>query len=317
MPILDAERRFNHSFHTKSPMRPILIAGPTASGKSALALRLAERDGGVVVNADALQVYACWRVLTARPDDADCARAPHLLYGHVSCDAPYSVGAWLRDLAPVLADCRARALRPIVVGGTGLYLDALLHGLADIPPIPPDVRRRSEAILAAGGLDALRDELAATDPETLAAIDARNPMRVQRAWEVFAATGRGLLDWRRHMPAPLLPQAQRYVLETDTSRLDNIISLRFDRMMAHGALAETAGFLAAGLSLDAPSGRALGARDLARHLAGEITLTQARDAAVLATRRYAKRQRTWFRNRFADWDRLDPTDPGALDRIPR
>jgi tRNA dimethylallyltransferase len=298
-------------------MRPVLIAGPTASGKSALALRLAERDGGIVINADALQVYACWRVLTARPEAADLARAPHRLYGHVSCAAPYSVGAWLRDLAPVLDDCRARGLRPIVVGGTGLYLDALLHGLAEIPPIPPELRRRSEAILAAGGLDPMLDDLAAKDPETLAVLDRRNPMRVQRAWEVLAATGRGLLDWRRGATTPLLPEASRHVLDIDVARLDNIISLRFDRMLEFGALDETADFLAAGLSLDAPSGRALGAREIARHLAGEITLAEARDAAVLATRRYAKRQRTWFRNRFRDWARLDPADPGALDRIPR
>lgn len=298
-------------------MRPVLIAGPTASGKSTLALRLAERDGGVVVNADALQVYACWQALTARPDAADCARAPHRLYGHVACDAGYSVGAWLRDVALVLDDCRARRLRPIVVGGTGLYLDVLVHGLANIPPIPPEVRRRSQAMLAAGGLDTLLAELAAGDADTLKAIDQGNPMRVQRAWEVLTATGRGLLDWRRDATAPLLPQSLRYVIETEPARLDARISARFDRMIEFGALTETAEFLAAGLSLDAPPGRALGARELARHLAGEITLSQARDAAVLATRRYAKRQRTWLRNRFGDWDRLDAADDRVADRVPQ
>ncbi len=120
-----------------TPSRPVLIAGPTASGKSALALALAERDGGVVINADALQVYACWRVLTARPSDTDLARAPHRLYGHVPCDAPYSVGAWLADATAALAEARALGLRPIVVGGTGLYFEALTRGLAVIPPTPP------------------------------------------------------------------------------------------------------------------------------------------------------------------------------------
>lgn len=295
--------------------RPVLIAGPTASGKSALALRLAERDGGVVINADALQVYGCWRVLTARPEVEDCARAPHRLYGHVDGAEAYSVGAWLRDLAPVLADCRARGLRPIVVGGTGLYLEALTQGLAEIPAVPPEVRRRSQAALDAGRLATLVADLAARDPETLAALDVRNPMRVQRAWEVLEATGRGLADWRRRPGAPLLTEdALRYVLEVDTPTLDARIATRFDRMLAAGALEETAAFLDAGLSLDAPAGRALGARELAAHLAGEIILEAARAAATLASRRYAKRQRTWFRNRFAAWERLDPSE--GADRVP-
>ena len=137
------------------PPRPVLIAGATASGKSALALRLAERDGGCVINADAAQVYACWRVLTARPGPDDLARAPHALYGHVSCATRYSVGAWLRDATAAIDDARARGLRPIVVGGTGLYLGSLTDGLADIPAIPPEVRRRSEAMLRDGELDRL------------------------------------------------------------------------------------------------------------------------------------------------------------------
>lgn len=288
--------------------RPVLIAGPTASGKSALALRLAERDGGVVINADALQIYGCWRVLSARPEAEDCARAPHRLYGHVDGAEAYSVGAWLRDLAPVLAECRTRGLRPIVVGGTGLYLEALTQGLAEIPAVPPEVRRRSQAALDAGRLATLVADLAARDPETLAALDVRNPMRVQRAWEVLEATGRGLADWRRRPGAPLLAEdALRYVLEVDTSTLDARIAMRFDKMLAAGALEETAAFLDAGLSLDAPAGRALGARELAAHLGGEISLDAARAAAILASRRYAKRQRTWFRNRFAAWERLDPS----------
>lgn len=293
----------------------MLIAGPTASGKSALSLRLAERDGGVVINADALQVYDCWRVLTARPEVEDCARAPHRLYGHVDGAEAYSVGAWLRDLAPVLADCRARGLRPIVVGGTGLYLEALTQGLAEIPAVPPEVRRRSQAALDAGRLATLVADLAARDPETLAGLDVRNPMRVQRAWEVLEATGRGLADWRRRSGAPLLTEdALRYVLEVDTPTLDARIATRFDRMLAAGALEETAAFLDAGLSLDAPAGRALGARELAAHLAGEISLEAARATATLASRRYAKRQRTWFRTRFAAWERLDPSE--GADRVP-
>ena len=169
--------------------RAVLIAGPTASGKSALALALAERDGGSIVNADASQVYACWRVLTARPDDAELARAPHRLYGHVACAARHSAGDWLREAAAAIEDARRCGLRPIVVGGTGLYFDALGGGLADIPAVPAEVRARSQAMLDAGEIGRMVAEL---DPETLARIDRRNPMRVQRAWEVLTATGRGL-----------------------------------------------------------------------------------------------------------------------------
>ena len=171
----------------------MLIAGPTASGKSALALALAERHGGCVINADALQVYACWRVLTARPGDAELARAPHMLYGHVGCDVRYSVGAWLRDVAAALADARRRGLRPIVVGGTGLYLGALTEGLADIPPIPPEIRARSEALLGAG-----RARRAARRPRARRPGDAR----AHRPQQPDAGAAR-LGGPDRHRPRPL------------------------------------------------------------------------------------------------------------------
>ena len=178
--------------------RPVLIAGPTASGKSALALRIAEAQGGVIVNADAIQVFANWRVLTARPSAQDEARVPHLLYGHVAGDAPYSVGHWLREVAPVLRS----GPRPIIVGGTGLYFTALTEGLAEIPTLPDHVRPEATARLRAGGIGAL---LADLDEATLARIDRQNPMRVQRAWEVWHGTGRGLAEWQDATPPPLLP----------------------------------------------------------------------------------------------------------------
>jgi tRNA dimethylallyltransferase len=288
-------------------MRPVLIAGLTASGKSALALALAERDGGCVINADALQVYACWRVLTARPDAAACARAPHALYGHVACEAPYSVGAWLREAAAAIADAAARGLRPIVVGGAGLYFDALTKGLVDAPPTPPEVRARSQAILDAEGPAALVADLARDDPETLAGLDRRNPMRVQRAWEVFEATGCGLAAWRRRPTAPVLaPDACDCVaIMPDTSILNNRINTRLAKMLEDGALDECARFRAAGHSLAAPSGRALGAAEFIAHLEGRLSLDAAREGAAAATRRYAKRQRTWLRSRMSDWRRLD------------
>lgn len=296
-------------------MRPVLIAGPTASGKSALALAIAERDGGVVLNADALQVYACWRVLTARPSDADLARAPHRLYGHVACDAPYSVGAWLAEVAAALAEARARGQRPIVVGGTGLYFEALTRGLAVIPPTPPEIRARAMARLDAGGREALVADLARDDPDTLAALDRRNPMRLLRAWEVRAATGRGLASWRRDPAAPILAldDADRVVIEIEKDLLGNVIEKRIDRMIEDGALDEVRRFRAASVDPAAPSARAIGVAELSAVLDGRLDLDAARRDMIVATRRYAKRQRTWLRNRMADWPRLDAR--AALDKI--
>jgi tRNA dimethylallyltransferase len=181
-----------------SPDQPVLIAGPTASGKSALALEIAETQGGVIVNADAIQVYENWRILTARPSEEDESRASHALYGHIAHDADYSVGHWLREVAPFLTGGQ----RPIITGGTGLYFTALTQGLADIPPTPPEIRSEADARVAEDGFESLLAEL---DPETAARIDQLNPMRVQRAWEVLRATGRPLAAWQDDTPAPMLP----------------------------------------------------------------------------------------------------------------
>ncbi len=280
------------------PHRPVLIAGPTASGKSGLALAIAETQGGVVVNADALQVYANWRVLTARPGPADEARAPHLLYGHVGRDQSYSVGHWLRDLDPVLRGGE----RPIIVGGTGLYFSALTEGLATIPPIPPETRRRADALMAEGGLAAM---VAAIEPETRARIDCRNPARVQRAWEVQEATGRGLAAWQARTAPPLLPLAlaQPVVLEAGREWLGVRIAARFRAMLEGGALDEVRAE-APHWRPGRPSSRAIGAAELIAHLAGAMPLDAAEAAAVIATRQYAKRQRSWFRNRLGHWPRL-------------
>ncbi|WP_095590705.1 tRNA (adenosine(37)-N6)-dimethylallyltransferase MiaA [Actibacterium ureilyticum] len=281
--------------------RPILIAGPTASGKSELALLIAEAQGGVIVNADALQVFDGWRVLTARPPAADEARAPHRLYGHVPFDGDYSVGHWLRDVAPLLKGPE----RPIIVGGTGLYFTALTEGLADIPPTPPAIRAQADALRSAGDLGAL---LADLDAETRARIDTQNPMRVQRAWEVLKTTGRGLADWQDATPAPLLPlaAAQPLVLMPDRDWLNDRIARRFGMMIDAGALDEAR----ANLPRWDPallSAKAIGAPELIAHLRGQMTLDAAIEAAVIATRQYAKRQRSWFRARMRDWRALSPT----------
>ncbi|NCM97440.1 MAG: tRNA (adenosine(37)-N6)-dimethylallyltransferase MiaA [Rhodobacterales bacterium] len=274
---------------------PVLIAGPTASGKSGLALKLAERQGGVIVNADALQVYACWRVLTARPSAADEALVPHRLYGHVGRDQDYSVGHWLREVAQVLAS----DARPIIVGGTGLYFTALTAGLAAIPAIPAMVRAEGDARRRAGDVAGM---LAGLDPATRAAIDPQNPARVQRAWEVLRATGRGLADWQAATGPALLPlaRAQALVLAPDPAWLGARIDARFDAMMAAGALDEVRAQLPHWNPAQ-PSARAIGARELVAYLRGEIGRDQAVALARIASRQYAKRQRTWFRSRMAGW----------------
>jgi len=279
---------------------PVLLAGPTASGKSALALELAARDGRLVVNADALQAYCNWRVLTARPSPADEAALPHALYGHVGPDAAYSVGHWLREVVPLLS-------RPVViVGGTGLNFNALTRGLAPVPEIPAQVRAEADARLRAGGPTGGRAALLAElDAETLARIDPANPARVQRAWEVMRATGRGLAAWQAATPAPALPlqRAEAVVLVPETDWLDRRIARRFAAMLAGGALEEAAANLA-GWDPRRPSARAIGAAELIAHLRGETTLADAAAAAILASRQYAKRQRTWFRSNMGDWKRI-------------
>ena len=275
---------------------PVLIAGPTASGKSSLAMELAARDGRVIVNADALQVYDNWRVLTARPSPEDEATLPHVLYGHVTRDQSYSVGHWLRDVKPFLA----RSV--VIVGGTGLNFNALTRGLAEIPPIPPGVRSEADLRLATEGRKALLAEL---DPRTAARIDPLNGARVQRAWEVWRATGQGLATWQDDTPEPLvsLDQAQAIVLVTEPDWLNERIDLRFAQMMANGALEEARANLADWVP-KRPSSRAIGGPELIAHLRGEITLAAANAAARQASRQYAKRQRTWFRSNMQAWRRI-------------
>ncbi len=279
--------------------QPVLIAGPTASGKSALAMEIAGKHGGVIINADALQVFSDWRVLTARPTLQDEAVFPHQLYGHVPGDTAYSVGQWLRDVTPILAGQN----RPIIVGGTGLYFTALSEGLADIPNIPPDIRTIADQRMVDDGYQALLAEL---DPETTARIDTQNPVRVQRAWEVLAATGRGIAAWQDETPAPILPLAdtQPILLSADKEWLNQRIAQRFDKMLANGALDEARTNRDTWLP-NLPSAKAIGARELMAYLAGNMTLEQARDSATIATRQYAKRQRSWFRARMKSWNIIE------------
>lgn len=300
--------------------RPVLIAGPTGSGKSELALRVAERDGGWVINADAIQVYGCWRVLSARPDAAACARAPHRLYGHVDCRSDYSTGAWLIDVMAVLDAVAAADARPIIVGGTGLYFAALTEGLAPIPAIDRDVRTRSEDHLAAGRLATMLGELERGDPDTFARIDRRNPMRVQRAWDVLMSTGKGLAAWHAETAPAVVDfdASDAVVLDPEVTRLDPILYERLHVMVCEGAVDECRNALALGIHPTKPSMQAIGFKEFSAFIDGRTDLGTALAQAGLSTRRFAKRQRTWFRNRMARWTRLDPFG-GAdlLEAIPR
>ncbi len=274
---------------------PVLIAGPTASGKSSLAMEIAARDGRVVVNADALQVYGCWRVLSARPSLEDEAAVRHALYGHIGRRDVYSVGHWLRDVVALLD-------RPVViVGGTGLYFRALVEGLAEIPAVPGTVRAAGDA-LRARDMGAM---IAGLDARTASGLDLANGARVQRAWEVLQATGRGLADWQAQTPAPALPleRACALVLRPGVDWLNARIDARFEAMMERGALEEARAALE-GWDPVHPASRAIGAPELIAHLRGDIPLDAAISAAKQASRAYAKRQRTWFRARMRDWHEI-------------
>jgi tRNA dimethylallyltransferase len=283
--------------------RAVLIAGPTASGKSALALALAARLGGVVINADSMQVYRDLRVLTARPTPEEEALAPHRLYGHVDAAEAYSAGRWLADAGAALAAADAAGLVPIVVGGTGLYFTLLTGGMAAVPPVPQPIREGLRRRLAEEGAEALHAELARRDPASAARILPRDRSRIVRALEVIEATGRPLHAWHGDNGAPLLAPAcaARVFLAPDRAELRARIDARLDAMLAAGALAEVRRLAGRGLDPLLPAMKAHGVPWLVRHLRGEIGAEEAAEQAKADTRRYAKRQFTWFRNRLSDW----------------
>ncbi len=293
------QRGSNDAMITIQPDKPILIAGPTASGKSAFALAIAEKQGGVIINADALQVFNGWRILTARPDDTDLDRAEHQLYGHVPFDADYSVGHWLQDISPFLQASK----RPIIVGGTGLYFNALTQGLASIPATPDTLRTRANTLT-------LNDLLAGLDPETASRIDTQNRARVQRAWEVLRNTGKGLAQWQDETPPPLLPAEQATCITLDAPKdwLNDRIARRFDMMLDQGALDE-AEAMRPHWNPALLSSKAIGAPELMAYLHGDLTLDAARNKAIIASRQYAKRQRTWFRSRHKTWHHIPADRP--------
>jgi tRNA dimethylallyltransferase len=286
----------------------ILIAGPTASGKSALALELAAKLGGVIINADSMQVYRDLRIITARPTPDDEKRMPHRLYGHVDAAENYSVGRWFGEAAAALADTFGQGRPAIVTGGTGLYFSTLTRGIAAVPPIPVEIRRAVRNRLTAEGVAALHEELRKCDPATAARLKPGDRARITRALEVVLATGRSLTQWQEdNMPARLdLAAAAKVFLMPNRDELGLRIDARFDAMMAAGALEEVRALAARNLDTNLPAMKAHGVPWLIRHLKGEIAMAEAVTQAKRDTRRYTKRQATWFRNQLPQFEWAEP-----------
>ncbi|OKO87944.1 tRNA delta(2)-isopentenylpyrophosphate transferase [Bradyrhizobium sp. NAS80.1] len=284
--------------------KAVLIAGPTASGKSALALELALSAGGVVINADSMQVYHDLRIITARPTHGDEARAPHRLYGHVDAAVNFSAGAWVADAAKALEEAKAEGRLPIFTGGTGLYFKALTAGLSVVPPTPADVREDVRARLERNGVEALHAELARRDPRAAERLNLRDRTRIARALEVVEATGRSLLDWHQEGQPPLLSKDsfRAVFLAPERDELYARIDARFDAMLGGGALREVERLAARHLDPLLPAMKAHGVPALIRHLRGELSLEEAATIGRADTRRYAKRQFTWFRHQLPEFE---------------
>ena len=281
-----------------------LIAGPTASGKSRLALERAQASGAAIINADSQQLYADLRVLTARPSPAEEGLAPHHLYGVVDAAEAWSVGRWTRDALPLIEALRAEGRPALLVGGTGLYFTALTRGLADIPEVPPKVRDEAMALFDAEGEAAFRNRLAAVDPRAASAIESGDRQRLTRAFAVFRATGRALSDWQADTAPLLAPDTyDRLVIQPERDVLYANCDARVLTMMQDGAVEEVRALIARDLDPTLPAMKAVGVREIAAWLAGDASRIDAIAALQQATRNYAKRQLTWFRNQCRDWPR--------------
>ena len=292
--------------------KAVLIAGPTASGKSALALDLAQKSGGVVINADSMQVYRDLRIITARPTMEEEGQVPHRLYGHVDAAINFSAGAWIADAGRALADARAEGRLPIFVGGSGLYFRALTRGLSAIPAIPAEIREAVRTRLERDGVEALHAELARRDPVSAGRLKPRDRTRIARALEVIEATGRALPDWHREGLPPLLASGEfsALFLAPEREALYARIDARFDAMLASGAIEEVAQLAARQLDPLLPAMKAHGVPVLIRHLRGEVTLAEAAEFARTETRQYAKRQFTWFRHQLPEFQWVAPEAAG-------
>jgi tRNA dimethylallyltransferase len=270
---------------------PVLIAGPTASGKSKLALSIANKSGGVIINADSMQVYDCWQLLSARPSEDDLRTSTHELYGHVNFQSKYSTGHWLRDIKKILT----KRQRPIIVGGTGLYFSALLNGLSEIPMISELTRTQANSL----PIDSLFKEL---DDETKSKLDPKNKPRIQRAWEVLKETGIPLIEWQSNTPPPLLNlnEVNTILMHVDKNVLEANITSRFDKMLKNGVLEEVTA-MKNGWDVNKTYTKVIGGSQMISYLNGTTSLEEAREKTIIASRQYAKRQRTWFRSNMSNW----------------
>lgn len=284
-------------------VRTVLIAGPTASGKSALALHLAEQFGGVIINANSMQVYRDLRVITARPTMDEEKRVPHRLYGHIDAAENYSVGRWRRDTEDALREIAAEGRMPILVGGTGLYFKALTTGLAAVPAIPAEIRTEVRSRMQREGAPALHAELLRLDPATAQRVTANDRSRISRALEVVRATGRPLSAWHVEGLPPAIDSkyAAKIFITCERKKLVRRIETRFATMLTSGASEEVRCLAARKLDPTLPAMKAHGVPWLIRHLNGELSLDEAKAGAIMDTRRYAKRQHTWFRTQMRDW----------------
>jgi len=292
-----------------SDIDAILITGPTASGKSALAVELARAHGGVVINADSMQVYDTLRVLTARPSQADMEGIPHHLYGHVPAAQAYSTGVWLREAAALVERLRDEGRMPVFVGGTGLYFKALTGGLSDMPEIPVEIRGRLRERLLAEGAETLHRELADRDGAVAETLNPQDGQRIVRALEVIEATGQSIAAFQgKTGPVVIDPErARKIVVLPDRALLHERINSRFEKMLAMGAADEVRALLALELSSEMPVMKAIGVSQIAAMLRGEMTREDVLETGAAATRQYAKRQMTWFRNQMDEsWERISP-----------
>lgn len=295
----------------------ILIHGPTASGKSALAIEVARKLGGEVINADSMQVYRDLQVISARPTEEEMAGVPHHLFGHVDAATRYSTGEWLEAARAVLKRLQRQNKHAVIVGGTGLYLLALTQGLSDIPPVPDDIRAEVRAISDAEGADGLRARLAPHDPDLAERLGTGDKQRLARAYEVWLATGRPLTDFQSERQPPVLKEGEwtGFALTPPRTALYKKIDRRFEGMLMQGAVEEARALVARDLNPELPAMKALGMPSIAAFVRGEISAEEAAESAKRESRRYAKRQFTWIGRQFPFWPRIPSPEIGDRMRV--